>query len=139
MSAPVDVLACFACGKKFRNLDSRYLADTRDGQEVFIGPECLKRVQAAGDAGYQPDKGGPRLYPLSVDGVLADMDSCTRACDADAAEILCQAGAAVAELMEALTIERAMIASGERPPLDEEVAIFARTTAALARCQGGAK
>lgn len=98
----VDVLAdaCFACGKKFGKR-GQFLVDTRDGQEVYVGPECLKHVQAAGDTGYQPAKGGPRLYPLSVAGVLADMDRCCRDLPGQESEILYQARAAVAELVEA--------------------------------------
>jgi hypothetical protein len=51
---------CFACDKK---LDSKpSLVDTRDGQLVYVGSECYKLVAAAGEQGYQPPKGGPRLY-----------------------------------------------------------------------------
>lgn len=53
---------CFACG---RTLGAKpMLVDTRDGQTVYVGRECAKLVVAAGDAGYQPPKGGPRLYPM---------------------------------------------------------------------------
>ena len=51
---------CFACGKRLS--DNPYLADTRDDQIVYIGSECYKRVRIAGEAGYQPPLGGPRLY-----------------------------------------------------------------------------
>jgi len=43
----------------------KYLADTRDGQTVFVGPECFKHIRAAGDEGYQPPLGGPRLFEMS--------------------------------------------------------------------------
>ncbi len=51
---------CFACGQRLRKPPA--FADTRDDQVVWIGPECLRHVQAAGAAGYQPPKGGPRLW-----------------------------------------------------------------------------
>lgn len=52
---------CFACGRKLRRV---FLADTRDAQIVLVGPECIKHVNDSGEAGYQPPKGGPRLYPV---------------------------------------------------------------------------
>lgn len=57
---------CFACGKPLTTLDPK-LVDTRDDQTVFIGPECFKHVKAAGEEGYQPPRGGPRLFPISKD------------------------------------------------------------------------
>jgi hypothetical protein len=54
---------CFACD---RPLKGKHLVDTRDDQTVFVGPDCFKRVKAAGDAGWQPPKGGPRLYPVTT-------------------------------------------------------------------------
>lgn len=53
---------CFACDKKLGRSPKR--ADTRDAQTVFVGRECYARITAAGESGYQPPKGGPRLYPL---------------------------------------------------------------------------
>lgn len=55
---------CFACGRK---LGSTKLieADTLEDQRVFVGPECAKHIRTAGDRGWQPPRGGPRLYPLS--------------------------------------------------------------------------
>lgn len=51
---------CFACN---RTLGKRpAVVDTRDGQTVFVGRECFKLIKAAGEAGYQPPLGGPRLY-----------------------------------------------------------------------------
>lgn len=51
---------CFACD---RPLGLRpKLVDTRDGQTVYVGAMCFERIVAAGEAGYQPPKGGPRLY-----------------------------------------------------------------------------
>ena len=51
---------CFACDRKLGQ--NPYPADTRDAQWVYVGTECYKRIKAAGDAGYQPPLGGPRLY-----------------------------------------------------------------------------
>jgi hypothetical protein len=53
---------CFACGRKLGR--NPHLVDTRGGQAVFVGRECFKLIQVAGDTGYQP-KGGPRLWLLS--------------------------------------------------------------------------
>lgn len=55
---------CFACGKKLgRNSP---LIDTRDGQTAHVGRECFKLVKAAGESGYQPPLGGPRLYVIAT-------------------------------------------------------------------------
>lgn len=51
----------FACDRKLGN-NSPKLVDTRDDQRVHVGIECYRLVKAAGAAGYQPPKGGPRLY-----------------------------------------------------------------------------
>lgn len=56
---------CFACGRVIRH-KVPFKADTRDAQIVYVGPECFKLVAAAGEAGYQPPKGGPRLYPVAA-------------------------------------------------------------------------
>jgi len=52
---------CFACGRQIYTCS---LADTRDGQEVFVGAECYRKIMAAGENGYQPPRGGPKLYPI---------------------------------------------------------------------------
>lgn len=57
---------CYACDKTFRKTGRRVLVDTRDGQHVFVGTDCFAKVCIAGDAGYQPPKGGPRLYLLPM-------------------------------------------------------------------------
>lgn len=54
---------CFACGRKLGK--SPQLVDTRDDQLVFVGRECFKLVQQAGNSGYQPPLGGPRLFPIT--------------------------------------------------------------------------
>ena len=54
---------CFACNKVLG--DYPKLVDTRDDQTVFVGNKCYVLIRRAGDAGYQPPKGGPRLFLLS--------------------------------------------------------------------------
>lgn len=51
---------CFACDRKLGRNPA--LVDTRDSQMVFVGRECWRQIKAAGEAGWQPPKGGPRLY-----------------------------------------------------------------------------
>ena len=53
---------CFACGRPLGR--SPALVDTRDGQRVFVGRSCARLIEKAGDAGYDPPKGGPTLYLL---------------------------------------------------------------------------
>lgn len=66
---------CFACnrplGKRSR------LVDTRDGQTVYVGLGCFKEILRAGNAGYLPPLGGPRLYPIRSN-VPTFMDSTPR-------------------------------------------------------------
>jgi hypothetical protein len=57
---------CFACGKPLRTPSRSPVVVTADlAQGVQVGPDCFKQIQAAGDAGYQPPKGGPRLLVLT--------------------------------------------------------------------------
>lgn len=53
---------CFACDKPLGK--SPKMADTRDGQTVYVGSECFKQITKSGESGWQPPKGGPKLYPL---------------------------------------------------------------------------
>jgi hypothetical protein len=55
---------CYACDKP---LKKEFLVDTRDAQTVYVGSECYKKIKIAGEAGYQPPKGGPKLYLLKED------------------------------------------------------------------------
>lgn len=57
---------CFACGKRLGKRPHK--ADTRDDQIVYVGQECWRLIILAGDSGYQPPRGGPRLYPFSKFG-----------------------------------------------------------------------
>lgn len=55
-------VACYACDKTLRG--AGYLVGCQDDQTVFVGPECFRHIRAGGADGYQPPKGGPRLYLL---------------------------------------------------------------------------
>jgi hypothetical protein len=61
---------CFACDRPLGK-DTRR-ATTRDGQRVYVGADCHRKIRAAGDDGYQPPGGGPRLYPLSPEDTRAE-------------------------------------------------------------------
>jgi hypothetical protein len=52
---------CFACSKQFGVKQPREVY-TSDPQMQWVGPECFRKVKAAGKAGYQPPLGGPRLF-----------------------------------------------------------------------------
>lgn len=53
-------LKCYACDRKLD--ENAWQAKTSDNQEVYVGSECFKHIKKAGQLGYQPPKGGPRLY-----------------------------------------------------------------------------
>ncbi len=59
------VARCFACDRALGK--NPKLVDTRDDQTVYVGRECYKLVVAAGEAGYQPPIGGPKLWVLRAD------------------------------------------------------------------------
>jgi hypothetical protein len=50
---------CFACDKRLGA--NPQLVTTFDGQTAYVGSGCFKLVLAAGETGYQPPLGGPRL------------------------------------------------------------------------------
>ena len=57
---------CFSCDKPLLSdvdglLNARHVW-TRDGQNPIVGFECYKRASAMTIHGYQPPKGGPRIY-----------------------------------------------------------------------------
>lgn len=53
---------CFACDRQIKTTP-RILA-CLDEQTVYVGPCCFAKAENAGLGGYQPPKGGPRLYTL---------------------------------------------------------------------------
>lgn len=57
---PATVDPCFACGRPLKA--NRQTAWTSDGVRVHVGPECRLQIRISGDKGYQPPKGGPRLF-----------------------------------------------------------------------------
>ena len=59
----METRRCFACDRPLGETPA--LVDTRDAQLVHVGRECYEMVAAAGEAGYQPPKGGPRLYLIA--------------------------------------------------------------------------
>ena len=61
---------CFACDRPLGKDPRR--ADTRDDQIVYVGRDCLRRIAAAGEDGYQPPTGGPRLWLLSAEDARAE-------------------------------------------------------------------
>lgn len=55
---------CFACGEKLGKNPA--IADTHEDQIASVGRECYKQIVAAGDEGWQPPKGGPRLWVMTT-------------------------------------------------------------------------
>jgi hypothetical protein len=55
-------MKCFACGKSLGKTPA--LVTCADEQTAYVGRECYKLIKAAGKEGYQPPRGGPRLYLL---------------------------------------------------------------------------
>lgn len=64
---------CFARGRKMGRNPA--LADTRDAQFVFVGSECFKFIKRAGELGWQPPSGGPRLYVIPKDLSQSEIDA----------------------------------------------------------------
>ena len=54
---------CFACGKPIAGV--KHFVDTHEDQFPWVGPDCFKAIKRAGEAGYQPAKGGPRLWVVT--------------------------------------------------------------------------
>jgi hypothetical protein len=63
----VGMSRCFACNRKLGKTPR--MVDTHEDQLVQVGSECVKLIEAAGEAGYQPPKGGPRLYLLTPERI----------------------------------------------------------------------
>jgi hypothetical protein len=53
---------CYACDRAMKAAGALVYTADDGGQRQFVGPDCYLQVQAAGSAGFQPPKGGPRLY-----------------------------------------------------------------------------
>ena len=57
---------CYACGRRFTADENRVLVDTHEDQAVFVGRECYRHIVEAGEEGWQPPKGGPRLWTMTM-------------------------------------------------------------------------
>ena len=53
---------CFVCDKKLGLKSTFYSTNTFDGQRVYVGSDCYKKISTMGIHGYQPPKGSPRLF-----------------------------------------------------------------------------
>jgi hypothetical protein len=60
----MQMVKCFACDKKL-GLNPKLVQSAVDEQTMYVGSDCYKRILAAGEAGYQPPLGGPRLKVIS--------------------------------------------------------------------------
>lgn len=53
---------CFACDRKLGK-HPKLVATRESGQSnVYVGSECYRQIRKTTDKGWQPPKGGPRLY-----------------------------------------------------------------------------
>jgi hypothetical protein len=57
---------CFLCGKPLKG--NAHIADTRDDQKVWVGPDCSKKIAASGNVGLLTKAGirGVRLYAIEA-------------------------------------------------------------------------
>lgn len=60
---------CYACGKPIPKKRQPLIVNVAlDDQNVYVGPDCYRRIVKAGDDGYQPTRKaqpfGPKLYSL---------------------------------------------------------------------------
>jgi len=55
------MLKCFSCEKTLHRVPKVAII-TEDGQSVYVGPDCARRITANGAKGYQPPGTGPRLF-----------------------------------------------------------------------------
>lgn len=55
---------CYACGRTvdMKGATRAVVLEDDDGQHVFVGPRCFEHIRQAGTAGFQPARGGPRLF-----------------------------------------------------------------------------
>ena len=61
---------CFCCGKTLHMMCALTRVTCADDQTVLVGNECLKHIKKAKFEGYQPPKGGPKLYLMQFKPVL---------------------------------------------------------------------
>lgn len=61
---------CFACDKPLHA--RKFLVQSAvDEQTMFVGPDCYEHVLRAGEQGWQPPFGGPRLKLIPVENPFA--------------------------------------------------------------------
>lgn len=60
---------CFVCNKQLKK--EIRMASTCDGQRIYVGPDCYKKIIGMQHHGHQPLLGGPRLY-----GTMLPMCNC---------------------------------------------------------------
>ncbi len=62
---PTTEYPCYLCGRITHKLDHEpwvaFLIDD-DNAEIWIGPECYRKVKKAQDKGFKHRKGGPRVF-----------------------------------------------------------------------------
>jgi hypothetical protein len=57
----MSIEKCFSCNHSL-TAQVKYAVQTRDGQRVFVGGDCYKRIAESLRDGYQSTLGGPRLF-----------------------------------------------------------------------------
>lgn len=58
--ASLPAEACYACGRPMKSDGAQCV--TEDGQRQRVGHDCWYHIHRAGRLGWQPPRGGPRLY-----------------------------------------------------------------------------
>jgi len=66
------MIKCFACDRQIKG--TPHVLTCIDEQTVHVGPCCFAKAENAGLDGYQPPKGGPRLYTLEAKARLLACD-----------------------------------------------------------------
>lgn len=51
---------CYCCGKLMKYRTAAIY--TSDGQPQWVGLDCYKHIVSAGKIGFQPKRGGPKLF-----------------------------------------------------------------------------
>lgn len=68
---------CFACNKALAHSSVHKVQVAGELTIVFVGPDCFERINRAGDEGYQPPLGGPRLHIPSEEALQWDAEIAT--------------------------------------------------------------
>ncbi len=63
-------IKCFACDRVLKN-ETHRIIETVDGDFFYLGPDCYRKIVAAGEAGWQAPKGGPRLYDYQLGKIIS--------------------------------------------------------------------